>query len=156
MISKTRLRAGAWYGDEWIELQMPSSWDVTVLWPQAPPPLTDEQIISILERPVGQAPFKEICKGRSRPLIIVDDLNRPTPVARVMPFLLKYFCDAGIQIKNITILMATGTHGEPLPDAMNKKIGAEAASFCRLLIHNCFRNVKKNWHNIFWNTSFRQ
>jgi len=143
MISSTTLRTGAWYGDKEIELRTPSGWDIKVLWPATPPPLTNEDLAIRLERPVGQISFKKMCEGKSRPIIIVDDLNRPTPTARVMPLLLKCLSDAGIPKQNITILMATGSHGEPRPDAMLKKVGPEAASSCRLLIHDCFRNVKQ-------------
>ena len=123
-------------------MRTPSNWDINVLWPATPPPLTAEEMASRLEQPVGQVSFKKMCEGKSRPIIIVDDLNRPTPTARVMPLLLKCLCDSGIPIQNVTILMGTGTHGEPRPDAMLKKVGAEAASSCRLLIHDCFRDVK--------------
>ncbi|HEV2355772.1 MAG TPA: lactate racemase domain-containing protein [Puia sp.] len=137
------LRTGAWYGEREIHLDLPPAWEVKVLSPKTPPPLTEQEIVERLAHPVGQPAFRRICEGKSRPIIIVDDLNRPTPTARVMPFLLQQFREAGIPARNVTILMATGTHGKPMPDAMLKKVGREAASSCRLLIHDCFRGVKR-------------
>ena len=142
MKSKISIKTGAWYGDKQIDLQIPSGWEVKVLWPATSPPLTAEEMTSILEQPVGQVSLTELCKGKSRPLIIVDDMNRPTPVAEIMPLLVRSICAADIHIENITILMATGTHGKPGPNAILKKVGNEAAA-CRLLIHDCFTNVKK-------------
>ncbi|HYQ86398.1 MAG TPA: lactate racemase domain-containing protein [Bacteroidota bacterium] len=141
MSSRIQLRSGAWYGDRQIELEIPSDWELNVHRPHTPPPLTDAQIESSLDRPDGQTPVRNLCKGKSRPLIIVDDLNRPTPADRVVGLLLKYFSEAGLPPERVTVLMATGTHGDPAPDAMSKKIGVEAAARCRTIIHNCFRGA---------------
>lgn len=139
--AKITLLTGAWYGDKPVDLQIPPSWDVKVLWPDTPPPLTDEEMAGILEQPSVRS-LTEICRGKSRPLIIVDDLNRPTPAAKIMPLLLRNIQAAGIRLEDITILMATGTHGRPMPDAVLKKAGKEAAP-CRHLVHDCFADVVK-------------
>ena len=148
MLSTLVLRSGAWYGDRVLELRIPQNWDVTVLWPQTPPPLSEKETAEILQNPVGQASVQNLCKGKSRPLVIVDDLNRPTPAERVVSILLEYFQGAGIPLREVTILMATGSHGKPAPDAMYKKVGKRAAESCRLLVHDCFRTVR------FGKTSF--
>ena len=138
-----RLRTAVWYGDQALALEFPHDWDVETLWPRTPPPLSNEEISAALERPIGQLPIRQSCRGKSRPLVIVDDLNRPTPAARVMPLVLGHFQDAGIPARQVTILMARGTHGAPGPDGMLKKVGAEAASSCRLLVHDPMRNAVK-------------
>jgi nickel-dependent lactate racemase len=56
---------------------------------------------------------------------------------------LRYFQDADIPLKNVSLLMATGTHDKPDTDAMAKKVGNKAAQSCRLLIHDCFKDTKK-------------
>jgi len=133
-------RTGAWHGEEALFLPFPAGWDVTVLWPRTPPALTDDEIAASLDRPIGQPPLREICRGRSRPLIIVDDLNRPTPAGRVMPLVLEHFWQAGIPAQAVRILLSTGTHGAPQADSMRKKVGPEAASACQILIHDANRN----------------
>lgn len=141
MLSEKQLRTGAWYGDWPLSLDFPADWDVTTLWPRTPPPLTDDQISEVLEQPVGQPPIRYICRGKSRPLLIIDDLNRPTPVARLMPFLLRHFKDGGIPAQAIRILVATGTHGAPRIDTLQKKVGPEAASSCQILVHDPTHNL---------------
>jgi nickel-dependent lactate racemase len=131
------LRTAAWYGDAPLALEFPPEWEVTVHWPRTPPPLSDGAIRQAIARPNGQPPLREQCRGKSRPLVIVDDLTRPTPAARVLPFVLEEFRAAGIAASQVTILMATGTHGTPQPDAFAKKVGAEAAQACRLVVHEC-------------------
>lgn len=142
MDSKISLTTGAWYGDREIELPIPSDWDVKVLWPVTTPPLTPQELLNTLESPTGTVALTKICQGKLRPLIIVDDLNRPTPTVEIIPYVLKMMGAAGIPIEAVKILMATGTHGLPSTDAILKKTGSSAAN-CQLLIHDCFTNKVK-------------
>lgn len=128
------LRTNAWYGDMTVTVPIPDEWQVTTFWPDTPTPLNDDQIAEALERPLGQPPIRELARGKSRPLIIVDDLTRPTPAARVIPQILQQFAAAGIPTRDVTLLMATGTHGPPGTGGMEKKVGPEASS-CRLVVH---------------------
>ncbi len=143
MVSEKQLRTAVWYGDRPLSLHFPIEWNVTFLWPRTPPPLTENQIVEILEQPVGQPPIRQMCRGKSRPLVIIDDLNRPTPVARVMRFLLRHFQDAGISARDVRILVATGTHGAPRIETLPKKVGPEAASACQILVHDSTHNLMK-------------
>jgi nickel-dependent lactate racemase len=136
------LRTDAFYSDRPVRLDFPPGWTLTVHWPRTPAPCSDEAIREALEHPAGQAPIRELARGKRRPLIIVDDLTRPTPVHRVMPFVLAQLREAGIAADDVRILMSTGTHGAPTrPDGMARKVGTEAAAVCRLLVHDHLRNV---------------
>jgi nickel-dependent lactate racemase len=138
-----QLRTGAWYGDEPLQLEFPSRWRVTTHWPNTPPPLTDGRIRQSLESPTGQPPLRELLKGKLRPLILVDDVNRPTPAARIMPLLLKEFDAAGIRRSSISLLVARGSHGDPRPESTIVKVGQEAASSCRVLLHDPYHHTTK-------------
>jgi lactate racemase len=141
--SQQKLRTGAWYGDLPLELNFPREWKLTVHWPKTPPPLNDERILEPLENPVGQARVRELCRGKSRPLIIIDDVNRPTPAAPFLRFLLQEFRAAGIPSSAVTILVARGSHGEPKKDSMLQKLGEEAFSSCRVLLHDPYHHTVK-------------
>ena len=140
-MSTLRLRTAAWYGDFPVDIMVPDSWQLTVCGAQTGPALTDAQIIERFEAPAAQSPIRELARGKTRPVIMVDDLNRPTPAARVMPAILDQLRDAGIPAREVTAVMAPGTHGAPRPDAMAKKVGAEAAATCRLAVHHSNRNL---------------
>lgn len=143
MPTAQQLRTGAWHGDSAVHLHFPSSWNVTTHWPVTPPPLSDAQILECLRRPVGQMPIRNLCAGKSRPVVLVDDMNRPTPAARIIPFLLEEFEAAGIPASKVTILMARGSHGAPARGSMLLKVGERAASSCRVLLHDPYHgNVK--------------
>jgi len=141
--AEVHLRTGAWYSEQQLPLRFPPQWPVRTLWPRTPPPISDAQIAEALEHPVLQPPLRDLCRGKSRPLLIVDDLSRPTPTACVIPFLLRHFKQANIPAEQVTILMATGMHGAPPADAIRKKVGSEAAASCRLIVHDATRGVKK-------------
>ncbi|MCU1296833.1 MAG: hypothetical protein JWO91_1111 [Acidobacteriaceae bacterium] len=131
-----QLRTAAWYGDRLLDLPVPDEWEVDVFWPQTPPLLSDDQITACLECPTNQAPLRRLCAGRMRPVIIVDDLNRPTPVSRIMPFVLSQLRDAGVSLRNVTIVVASGMHASITADGIFKKVGAEAAAECRVIPHD--------------------
>src|SRR4051794_2825166 len=100
------LRTGAWYADAPLQLDFPSTWDVTTLWPRTPAPLTAEQIRELLEHPAGQPPVRELCRGARRPVVVVDDVNRPTPAWAILPHVFRHFRHAGIDLRNTAVLLA--------------------------------------------------
>jgi nickel-dependent lactate racemase len=124
-------------------LDFPEHWDAKVWWPRTPQPVTDDAIVQALERPVGQQPISELARGKLRPLVIVDDLTRPTPAGRVLPFVLRQLADAGIPSDEVRIVIGTGTHEPPPADALARKLGALAAASCRVLVHDHTRGVVK-------------
>jgi nickel-dependent lactate racemase len=137
------LNTSAWYDDQAIVLTVPDSWDVKIHNPRTIAPLSDNAIREKLETPIAREPLKNLCRGKTSPLIIVDDLNRPTPARKVLPYLLNIFQQENIPLSSVTVLMATGTHGEPPADAMRKKVGDDVVAQCRTLVHDCFRDVRK-------------
>lgn len=140
MSHERRLRTAVWYGDLPLDLEFPAEWDVTFFWPSTPPPLTEEQIAAALEHPAGQVCIRELARGKRRPLVIVDDPNRPTPAALVLPWVVKQIVDAGVGSGEIRVLVATGTHGAPRQETVVQKIGPQIASACRVLIHDSTSN----------------
>jgi nickel-dependent lactate racemase len=138
-----QFRTAAWYGDQLLDLELPATWNVSVHSPSTRAPLSDAEIAERLESPVAQPPIRELCRGKTRPLVIVDDLNRATPASRVLPTVVRQFTDAGIPRQNITILLGSGTHGMTDATGAAKKVGAELAESCRVRIHDCNRNLKK-------------
>ena len=83
------LRTGIWHDDRPLPLAFPAHWDVQCHWPHTPPPLSDDDIRHRIEHPVSQPPLRTLARGRRRVGIITDDLSRPTPVHRILPFLME-------------------------------------------------------------------
>lgn len=131
-----------WYHDRSIKLTFPDSWDVVTYWPDTPPPLTDKQIAERINSPIGQPPLRGLAEGKSKPVIVVDDLARPTPVFRILPFLLAELQAAGIRSDDVRILIATGTHGEQDKRGLTSKIGKETFESCKVIVHNDRKRTK--------------
>lgn len=125
----------AWYGDPSVDLAFPRGWSVTMYQPDLPPPLSKDEILLALRTPVGAPSLRSLATGCRRVVIIVDDLTRPTPVADVLPLTLAELEAAGVSRDQVTILVATGTHGPASAEAIKRKIGASAAG-CRLRSHD--------------------
>jgi nickel-dependent lactate racemase len=138
-----RLRTAAWYGDYTVDLRLPETWQTSVYSPTTPRALTDAAIIARLEAPLGQPPIRERCTDRTRPLIIVDDLNRPTPAARILPVLVRQFTDAGVAPSDVTILVGPGTHGAPSASDVVRKVGVDLVRECRVRAHDSHQPVVK-------------
>jgi lactate racemase len=126
---------GAWYDERQIQLDVPASWSVRVHLPDVPPPMEDPAIQATIEDPVGMPPLRQLAAGRRRPLLLVDDLTRPTPVARILPHVLVELEKGGIPASEVSIMSATGTHGPASREAILRKVGS-GGSDCRLLGHD--------------------
>ena len=129
------LATGAWYEERRISLEVPPNWRVRMHLPAVPDPMADDAIAAAVADPVGIAPLRNLAAGRRRPLILVDDLTRPTPVDRILPHVLSELSAAGIAPADVGILSATGSHGASSREAILRKVGAAGAS-CRLLAHD--------------------
>lgn len=80
----------------------------------------EEQVIrQALDNPIGAAPLTEIPENASV-VILIDDCTRPTPTAKLLPYVMER---VERRTKNITIMTAPGTH-RPLTDQeLLEKIG---------------------------------
>jgi lactate racemase len=134
--TEVTLRTGVWYHDRATTLSFPAGWDVVVYWPNTPAPLSRSEVATRFARPIGQPPLRQLAAGRRRPLVIVDDLARPTPVFRVMPSVLQELSAAGIEPSAVRILVATGTHGHQDLAALRNKLGDVAFDSCRVIVHD--------------------
>jgi nickel-dependent lactate racemase len=136
-----QLPINAWYGDQTVGVHFPDDWEVIAHRPRTPRPVNDDDVLQALRQPRGQPPIRELARGRSRPVIIVDDCTRPTPAARVLPYILDELQCAGIPAHDVGIVVATGTHGPPGDSALRQKLGDVAWSHCRVHVHDDQRRL---------------
>ena len=102
------VRTGAWYGDEDLTLNFPTGWEVEVLGPKDAPALSDTQIERAFAEPIGTPRISELASGKKSAAIIVDDLSRPTPAAKIIPFLLRELASAGVPKSEIRFVAGIG------------------------------------------------
>ncbi len=145
-----KLRTGVWYNEREFKLSFPDSWDIKTYWPKLPKSLTKDEIIEKLNAPIKSSPIKELLKGKSKPLIIIDDITRPTPIFSLINIIISQILEAGISANNIEILVATGTHGPSDSKALINKIGADIYNNYRVINHEDKKRTK-----FIGTTSFR-
>ena len=127
---------GAWHGDKELILNFPSNWEVEMLSPKDAPALSDNQIESAFANPIGTPRIAELAKGRKSAAIIVDDLSRPTPASKVIPFLLQELTAAGVPKSEIRFVVGVGAHRPITKDEMLKKVGPDIVANYQVTNHN--------------------
>jgi nickel-dependent lactate racemase len=131
------------FGDQTIQLDFPDLWDVTEVKMAGhdAPPLTDNQIHDAFTHPIGARTIRELSRGkRGKIVITVDDLTRPTPAYRVLPFILKELKASGITDDQILIIGAIGTHHPMNLHDFTLKVGPEIIAKYDVVNHNPFEH----------------
>lgn len=82
-----------------------------------------------LAHPIGSGRLEELLQAKRTTglppsvVILVDDATRPTPAARILPFILQEIERAGIPDRAVRIFMALGTHRPMTQDELRAKLG---------------------------------
>jgi nickel-dependent lactate racemase len=130
------LRSGAWYGDRTVSLRVPASWRVRVAAPPPMSPLGDEPLRERLRRPIASPPLTELARGTRSAVIIIDDIMRPTPTARLLPLILDELAAGGLPRHAVSIVIASGAHSTATPEDIRKKVGERLAAELAVVPHD--------------------
>ncbi len=65
--------------------------------------------------------------------VLVDDITRPTPVARILPSILTRVASAGVPDEAVTIFVATGTHRPMTTEELRAKLGTDILARYRVI-----------------------
>ena len=125
------------YGREGLELDLPDSWDITLInkktMPVAPNP--QKAVQRALGEPVGCRPLVEEARGKNGACILICDVTRPVPNGLILPVLVNQLIEAGMGVDRIRILVATGLH-RPTKEAELKEVIGDEWVFENILIEN--------------------
>ncbi|WP_455565199.1 lactate racemase domain-containing protein [Methanosarcina barkeri] len=83
--------------------------------------------------------ISEIVNPDSKVAIIVSDVTRPTPTAKLLPSLLEELYLGGIKDENITIVFALGLHRNQTEEESRKLVGEEVYKKIRCIQHDTGR-----------------
>jgi len=101
---------------------------------------TEEEVIQQgLNNPIGLPKIREIAKKGQKVLILIDDYTRATPAEKILPFILKELRAAYVEDKNISLLVAQGTHRKMSTQEKENKVGKE--------IYELFPVIDHLWEN---------
>jgi len=101
--------------------------DVPVQWVESRTmiPVSDIKgaVEEALNRPIGTSRLRDLVKPGQTVALVVTDITRKLPEEIILPFLLKELEAGGIKKKDITAVVATGTHRPNTPEELREKFG---------------------------------
>jgi nickel-dependent lactate racemase len=110
-------------GKKTISLEIPDH--VPVQWVEsqkmAPVPNVTRAVEEALNRPIGTPRLRELVKPNQTVALVVTDITRQLPEEIVLPLLLRELEAGGIKKRDITALVATGTHRPNTPEELKEK-----------------------------------
>jgi len=113
------------YGKSQLAVALPDNLDLTVIRKPDMPLLADP--VATLEasfaNPDGGAPLTTLAGAAKTACILICDITRPVPNGVILPPLLRALLAAGMEVKNITILVATGLHRPNEGDELVELVG---------------------------------
>ena len=141
---KVSLRVEGWFGERDIELAFPSNWEVTErrMAGHDKPALTDEQMRAALQNPIGTSRLSELARGKEKVIILFDDIPKPTPANRIVPFVLEELHAGGIKDEQIRFLLAPGTHRYLTYEELAAKLGADIVEKYPVYQHNIYEHTE--------------
>ncbi len=126
------------YGKKELGFTLPDSFHVDALLPpKASPPAPAEVLItSALENAAVPAQIRTKGRGLTA-AIAINDKTRPVPHQLLLPPLLKWLEDLGIQPEHISFFIATGTHTPTPPDEFHRIVPEAVLQQYSIESHDC-------------------
>jgi nickel-dependent lactate racemase len=119
------------FGGRQMSIALPDGIPVRLLRPAPVEPHPDPEaaVRKALDHPIGSPLLEEMARPGQRVALIVDDITRPTPVALVLPEVLRRLSRAGVRSTDVTIVIALGSHRPMLPEEIARHLGKAAAGY---------------------------
>lgn len=112
-------------GKKMIALQIPDG--VPVQWvasrKMASVPDVRKAVEKALNHPIGTPRLRNLVEPGQKVALVVTDITRKLPEEIILPILLKELEAGGIKKKDITAIVATGTHRPNTPEELREKFG---------------------------------
>ena len=137
------VRVSLWKDEREINLVFPPEWDVVEckMAGHDLPPLTPAEIQTAFENPIGSPGIKELAKNKQKVVILFDDLTRPTPAEKILPYIFKELAAAGVGDDKIRLVSAIGCHRPLSRHEMILKLGRDAVEKYPVFNHNLFEHL---------------
>jgi nickel-dependent lactate racemase len=112
-------------GKKTIDLKIPDS--VSVQWVESKKItiVSDVRraVEEALDHPIGTPRLRNLVKPGQNVALVVTDITRKLPEEIILPYLLKELEAGGIRRKDMTAVVATGTHRPNTPEELREKFG---------------------------------
>jgi len=112
-------------GKRTITLQIPDGTPVQCVESRKMRPVPDVRraVEEALSRPIGTPRLQDLVRPGETVALVVTDITRKLPEEIILPLLVKELEVGGIKKKDITAVVATGTHRPNTPEELREKFG---------------------------------
>jgi lactate racemase len=114
---------------------------------QGGPDIGDAGIRQAFAAPIGASRLRDLARGRRDAAILIDDLTRPTPSYRVLPYILEELAAAGLGDDKVRIVCAIASHRSMTRVDFVKKIGLDLVERLEVINHNAQDNLEFYGHS---------
>ncbi len=128
------------YGSTYLSLELKEENILHILEGKdlAPVANLEAAVNEILDNPLGTEPFNDIFASGQKVVIVVSDVTRLwVKTSLFLPFIIKRLNQLGIADKDITILVATGTHREESESELQAIVGTDIFQRIKVIDHVC-------------------
>ncbi len=112
-------------GKKILSLEVPHG--VPVQWVEShkmtPVPNVERAVEDALQRPIKSPRLRNLVKSGQKVALIVTDITRKLPEEIIVPLLIKELETGGIRKRDMTAVVATGTHRPNTPEELREKFG---------------------------------
>jgi nickel-dependent lactate racemase len=115
----------AWYNTRKFDLSFPDDWEVTVAEMKGGSEIGETGIALAFANPIGSPTLEALAADAQSAAILVDDLSRPTPAYRLLPYIIEELNKGGIPTDRIRIICALAAHRPLTRDDLIKTMGLE-------------------------------
>ncbi len=125
------------YGREGLDVEVPGN-DVTILSPHFVPGLQNEHqgFIDAVRAPIQAEPLREIVRSGEHIAIVIADVTRPLPSARLLPWIFAEL--SHVPAKDFTVIIGNGTHRACTDAEIELLVGPEIARDYRVVNHDAY------------------
>jgi nickel-dependent lactate racemase len=112
-------------GKKTLSIKIPDQIHVQQVESQKMVPVPDMRraVEEALSRPIGTKRLRDLVKPGQTVALVVTDITRKLPEEIILPLLLQELEEAGIRKKDITAVVATGTHRPNTSEELREKFG---------------------------------
>jgi len=128
------------WGNEELSLSLPDDWHLAgVLEPSTWPGVKGamDHVRRSLMDPIGSPRLSDLARAGMRVALVIDDLSRPTPVARVLPAVLEELELGGVRREDVTLVLALGLHRPMTGEEIAQRTGEPEPEGLRWENHDC-------------------
>lgn len=131
-----------WYENTHFEMTFPDTFQVTVSHMKGGPDIGDAGIRKALAEPIGAPRLRDLARGRRDAAIVIDDLTRPTPTYRTLPYILEELAAGGLGDDKVRIVCGVAAHRAVTRPDLIKKIGLDLVERIEVVVHNAQDNLE--------------